>query len=109
MTEVGIDVVASPVIPICIEQELESWLIANENAVSAVLSTPTHSYTAKKVKSPDKVAQPKAAMINHFSQRGWRYDDKVDAIRVLRAVDIDFKRLRRSVSFARFETKLLAS
>jgi len=109
MTEAGIDVEASLVVPICIEQELESWLIANENAVSAVLSTAAHPYTAKKVKSPDNVAQPKAAMINHFSERGWRYDDKVDAIRVLRAADIDLKRLRRSVSFARFETKLLAS
>lgn len=57
---------------------------------------------------PDRVMQPKAAMVKHFKARGWRYDDKVDAIRVLRAADVDLPRLRQSTSFARFEQKLLA-
>ena len=59
------------------------------------------------VKAPDKVAQPKAALIEHFKKaRNWRYDDKVDALRVLKAAAIDLPRLRRSASFARFENKL---
>ena len=91
----------------CIEQELESWLLANERAINALLSTAAHAYTAPRVKKPDAVAQPKAAMIEHFkAARGWRYDDKIDAIRVLKATDIDLARLRRSMSFARFEGKL---
>lgn len=99
----------APVHLICIEQELESWLLANERAISALLSTPAHVFAVPKVKAPDKVAQPKAALVEHFkSAKGWRYDDKVDAIRVLRAAPIDTPRLRRSVSFARFEAKLLA-
>lgn len=99
----------APVYLICVEQELESWLLANERAISALLSTPSHVYSAPKVKAPDAVAQPKAAMLEHFKNaRGWRYDDKVDAVRVLRAAEIDLPRLRRSVSFARFEAKLLA-
>jgi len=108
LTEAGVPP-AAPVYLICIEQELESWLLANERAISALLSTPAHAYSVPKVKSPDAVMQPKAAMLGHFSKaRGWRYDDKVDALRVLKASVVDLPRLRRSPSFARFEAKLLA-
>ena len=97
----------APVHLVCIEQELESWLLANERAIGALLSTDAHPYAVPRVKKPDAVMQPKAAMIEHFkAARNWRYDDKVDAIRVLKAADIDLARLRRSVSFARFESKL---
>ena len=98
----------APVYLICIEQELESWLLANERAISALLSTPAHAYRVPRVKVPDTVAQPKAAMVKHFTDaKGWRYDDKVDAIRVLTASAVDLPRLRRSASFGRFEAKLL--
>lgn len=106
LSEAGLPA-SAPVHLVCIEQELESWLLANERAISALLSTDAHPYAAPHVKKPDAVAQPKAAMIEHFkAARNWRYDDKVDAIRVLKAADIDLARLRRSVSFARFESKL---
>lgn len=108
LAEAGVPLTA-PVGLVCIEQELESWLLANEWAISALLSSPAHDYAVPKVKVPDAVTQPKAALVNHFkSAKGWRYDDKVDAIRVLRAADLDLPRLRRSMSFARFEAKLLA-
>lgn len=97
-----------PVHLICIEQELESWLLANERAISELLSTDAHPYRVGKTRSPDRVTQPKSALIELFkSARGWRYDDKVDAVRVLRAAPVDLPRLRRSASFARFEEKLL--
>lgn len=97
----------APVYLICIEQELESWLLANERSIAALLSTDAHPYRMSRVRSPDTVPMPKAVLFKHFKNaRGWRYDDKVDAIRVLRAADIDLGRLRRSISFARFETKL---
>jgi hypothetical protein len=93
---------------ICIEQELEAWLLANERAISALLSTPSHAYKVSRVRAPDAVTQPKAAMLRHFkSARGWVYDDKVDAIRVLMAANVDLVRMRRSTSFSRFEAKLL--
>lgn len=99
----------APVHLICIEQELESWLLANERAASALLSTPAHPYHVSRTRQPDGVRQPKAAMIEHFKKaRGWRYDDKMDAMRVLRAANVDLGRLRRSASFSRFEHKLLA-
>ena len=36
-----------------------------------------------------------------------RDDDKVDAVRVLQAAPVTLQRLRRSISFARSESKLL--
>ncbi len=92
---------------VCIEQELESWLLASDHAISAFLSTPAHPYQAKKVKRPDQEANPKAVMNNHFTAaRGTRYEDRVHAVKVLKAAGLDWKRLRRSASFARFESKL---
>ncbi len=97
----------APVFLICIEQELESWLLANERAIAALLSTPAHPYRMSRVRRPDDVPMPKAVLIKHFKDaRGRRYDDKVDAILILKAVEIDLRRLRRSISFSRFETKL---
>ena len=96
-----------PVYLVCVEQELESWLLASDHAISAFLSTDPHPYTAKQVKKPDQVPNPKAVMNNHFkAARGTRYEDRVHAIKVLKAVALDLKRLRRSVSFVRFEAKL---
>jgi hypothetical protein len=96
-----------PVYLVCVEQELESWLLASDQAISAFLSTDPHPYVAKQVKKPDQTPNPKAVMNNHFkAARGTRYEDHVHAIKVLKAANIDLKRLRRSVSFARFEAKL---
>jgi hypothetical protein len=97
----------APVYLVCIEQELESWVIACDHAITALLSTNAHPYQAKQYKKPDRERQPKALMINHFKDaRGWVYEDRADAIKVLKAADLDFKRLRRSPTFVRFETKL---
>jgi hypothetical protein len=97
----------APVFLVCVEQELESWLLASDQAISAFLSTPAHAYNAKRVRRPDQVANPKAVMNNHFNEaRGTRYEDRVHAIKVLKAADVDWNRLRRSDSFARFEAKI---
>lgn len=108
LTEAGLPKTA-PVYLVCIEQELESWLLANEKSISAFLSSPTRAYKAAKVSAPDAVAQPKVVMLNHFKRaRGWVYDDRVNAVDVLRALPLDLRRMRRSPSFTRFEGKLLA-
>jgi len=97
----------APVYLVCVEQELESWLLASDHAISAFLSTPAHPYQAKRVRKPDQVPNPKAVMNNHFNDaRGMRYEDRVHAIKLLKAAVLDWSRLRRSVSFARFESKL---
>lgn len=98
-----------PVFLVCVEQELESWLLADEQKISAYLSTDAHPYQARRVSKPDRVPNPKAAMMNHFKDaRGLRYEDRTHAIKVLKAAETNLKRLRRSPTFVRFETKLLA-
>lgn len=47
-------------------------------------------------------------MNNYFQEaRNQRYEDRVHALKVLKAAPINLTKLRRSVSFARFESKLL--
>ncbi len=99
-------VAGKPIFLICIEQELESWLLADERKISAYLSTAAHSYPAPPVRKPDRVSNPKSVMMKHFqSARGRRYVDRTDAIRVMQAAAIDLSRLRRSPTFVRFESK----
>ncbi|MDD5033895.1 MAG: DUF4276 family protein [Methylococcaceae bacterium] len=98
----------SPVFLVCIEQELESWLLADEAKISAYLSTDAHAYSAKRVRNPDQVPNPKSMMMSHFkAARGWRYEDRTHAVKVLQSGAMDLKKLRRSPTFARFENKLL--
>ncbi len=103
-------IAGQPVFLVCIEQELESWLLADERKLTQYLSTPAHEYTVRRVRRPDRDTQPKATVINHFkTARGWRYDDKVHAVRVVSCGEPDWSRLRSSESFARFEAKLRGS
>lgn len=102
-----IGITDQPVFLVCIEQELESWLLADERKLAEYLSTPAHQYTVPRVRRPDRDKQPKAMVINHFkAARGWRYDDKVHAMRVISCGEPDWDRLRNSESFVRFEAKL---
>jgi hypothetical protein len=98
-----------PVFLVCVEQELESWLLADEVKIAAYLSTPAHPITIRATRKPDRVSNPKSVMMNHFrSAGGRRYEDRIHAIKVLMATDTNLKKLRRSSSFARFEEKLRA-
>lgn len=103
-------IAGSPVFLVCVEQELESWLLADEAKISAYLSTDAHVYPAKRVGKPDHVPNPKAVMMNHFKNaRGWRYEDRTHAIKVLKSGNTDLKKLRRSPTFSRFEAKLIVA
>ncbi len=96
-----------PVFLVCVEQELESWLLADEAKIAAYLSSDAHPYPVKRTKNPDREQNPKSVMMNHFkTARGWRYEDRTHAIKVMQAADTDLRKLRRSPSFARFEDKL---
>jgi len=99
-----------PVYLVCIEQELESWLLADETKIATFLSTAAHQYAVGRISKPDRERNPKSVMMNHFKVgRGWRYEDRTYALKVIKAADTDFRKLRRSPSFARFEAKLLAT
>lgn len=96
-----------PVFLICVEQELESWLLADEMKIKTYLST-THPYNGvSSVKHPDRVQNPKAVMMNYFREaRGWRYEDRTHAIKIVSLGEVNFRKLRRSPSFCRFEEKV---
>lgn len=98
----------APVFLVCVEQELESWLLADERRLSAHLSTDAHRYSVQRVRAPDRVGNPKSVVMTHFKNaRGWRYEDRVHAYQVVsQGGGSDLARLRRSASFARFEAKL---
>jgi hypothetical protein len=97
----------APVHLVCVEQELESWVLADEAKLGAYLSSDAHSYKVPRVRKPDRVAMPKAAVMKHFTNaRGWRYEDRIHAIKVVGNGALNLSRLRRSDSFARFEAKL---
>lgn len=101
--------VTQPVYLVCIEQELESWVLADEKKISDFLSTAAHPYSAYKVSKPDRVPNPKSVMLNHFKMaRGSRYEDRIHAVKILSQNPLDLKKMRRSASFVRFESKLMA-
>jgi hypothetical protein len=98
-----------PVYLVCVEMELESWLLASDHTINAYLSTPAHTYKVKQISKPDRERLPKAKMNNYFKEaRGRPYEDLVHAIGVLKSAPINLAKLRRSPSFARFELKLKA-
>jgi hypothetical protein len=91
---------------ICIEEELEAWLIADGRALSAVLSTAEHPVRAGDSKSPEDVPNPKARLRRLFRRSGrGDYSDRVHAGKIVDAMP-DFTRLRRCASFRRFEVSL---
>jgi hypothetical protein len=100
-------VAGAAVFLVCIEQELESWLLADETKISAYLSTAAHACKVGRISKPDRTPQPKARMVKHFkAARNWRYEDRVHALKILQEGEPDWRKLRRSASFARFEAKL---
>jgi len=90
---------------VCIEEELEAWLLADNRAINAVLSRPTHKVKIKRQRSPER-GNPKTRMIKLFSENSGRpYRDYKHAEMIARAIP-DFKRLRKVETFRRFALKV---
>src|SRR5215207_1133514 len=47
---------------VCIEEELEAWLVADGRAIAQVLSTPAHPVRISHENRPDQVRNPKARL-----------------------------------------------
>ncbi len=91
---------------ICIVEMLETWIIADDRALSTHLSRPPRNYAFKRIKAPESVADPKGLLISTFKQTFRKtYRDHTDAVRVIQKCQ-DSTRLERVSSFARFVTKL---
>lgn len=93
---------------VCIEQELESWLIADGRAISSFLSTQTRQVTIGHERRPDQIQNPKKKLNRHFTQnRGgsFNYIDYMHAEKLVALIP-DFQKLKKSETFKRFYFKL---
>lgn len=99
------DVDSSRVYLVCIEEELEAWLLADERALIQVLSRPTHPVKLNRIKNTEEVTNPKARLTQIYKEnRGHKYNDLTDAIRIVRAIP-DYGRIQRCRTFQRFALK----
>ena len=91
---------------VCIEKELEAWLLADGRALSMVLSRPTHPVPVPDVRRPDQIPKPKTQLNKIFRQHARRpYVDRMDARKIVQALP-DLNKIRRSATFVRFAVKL---
>jgi len=103
----GLDIDDPRIQLVCIEKMLESWILADNHAVSVFLSTPAHSSCVPKCKHPDSVKDPEAVLNKSFRETRFRKYRNLDhAFNIIKKADLN--KLRRSESFCRFEKKLTA-
>lgn len=91
---------------VCIQEELEAWLIADERAVSTLLSTSTHPVHVPRVRKPERQSNPKKYLNRLFEQNGrGPYSDRIHAGRIVQAMD-GVERLLSCPTFVRFAEKV---
>jgi len=91
----------APVYTVCVSAELEAWLLADEKALSAYLSTPAHPVRVPRVRYPDREPNPKKRLSKLFGSRG-PYNDLVHAGPIAAKVT-SLSRLAKVSSFERFQ------
>ena len=92
---------------VCIEAELEAWLLADNRAISTVLSKPYRPVRIKRMRQTEQIPNPKKHMMQIFRQNGGKpYNDLIHAVQIVKAMP-DLKRLRKIDAFRRFERKLI--
>lgn len=95
---------------VCIREELETWLLADHRAVSAMLQSLKHPHPVSRISkfsNPDIIRNPKKRLTQIFTQElgsRQRYIDYRHALLIARKI-LDFNRIRRSDSFQRFALK----
>jgi hypothetical protein len=94
---------------VCIEKELETFLLADEQAISKYLTKlrgPTRGpCKVKRIKDPESHYNPKDVLYRIFQTNGCRkYEDLKDAEKMIKLVEIE--KLRVCSSFVRFEMKI---
>ena len=102
------DVDLTRVFLVCIREELEAWLLADNRAISAMLKPLKHPHPVGRISSPrhpDRISNPKKRLENIFRQElGYKYVGTRHALFISREIP-DFNRIRRSDSFKRFVLK----
>lgn len=92
---------------ICVKQELETLLLADERAVASYLSKRTQrACRIPRFRDPERPDNPKKELNRIFKRHiGYKYNDRLDAERVIRLADID--EIWRCSSFVRFADKVV--
>lgn len=103
---------------IAIHKELEAWLLADGNALSAVLSRPAHPATISHTNNADTVTNPKKRLENLFKRHNTpfgiqpaqgSYQPKLAAIRIAEQIPAKFGQLGKLKSFKKFGHSLTAA
>jgi hypothetical protein len=90
---------------VCIHNMLEAWLLADERAISAVLTKiARRTVSVTKVKKPESERKPKKLLSRIFSAYR-QYQGHIHAELIVKEMK-DFDRLERCESFAYFLLKL---
>jgi len=111
MEEAGVD--SARVALICIHEELEAWLVADDRALTEFIRRKKHPHQVGRIpkswrKNPDRVAKPKTKLTQLLQRElghRRRYIDYQDAGPIAALIQ-DTGRLRRSPSFMRFQSKV---
>ncbi len=92
---------------VCIEQELEAWLIADGRAVSAFLSRTSRPARVGDANNPEQVSNPKKWLNGKFKDNGHSagYKDILHAERLAKQLP-DLNRIRKCTAFVRFALKV---
>ncbi|MBL7179874.1 MAG: DUF4276 family protein [Desulfobacterales bacterium] len=96
---------------VCIREELEAWLLADNRAVTAMLQLLKQPHSVSRISkfsTPDSIRNPKKRLTRIFTQElgpRRRYVDYLHALLIAREI-ADFSRIRRSDSFKRFALKV---
>jgi hypothetical protein len=100
------DVDTAKVFLVCIEEELEAWLLADNRALELVLSKPHRPVRISRERHPERVHNPKKRIMQIFRQEVKRpYNDLIDAEKIVKALP-DLDRISRVATFARFAQKV---
>jgi len=96
---------------VCIQEELEAWLLADYRAVTAMLQPLKYPHPVSRISrfsNPDSIRNPKKRLTKIFTQElgpRRRYVDYRHAILIAREIE-DFTKVKRSNSFQRFALKV---
>ena len=102
----GANVQSERIYLVCIIKELEAWLLADERAVAAVLSSPAHPVIIQRRRRVEQIAKPKSVLNNIFKEySGQRYVDRIHAEQIVGAMP-DLNRVKRVDTFRRFALKV---
>ena len=100
--------VAGKIRLLCLTWELETWLLAEDRAIRAYLSTAAHACDFTTPGHLDKADDPKSVLnkaCTNFRGKSRRYVDRQEAIRLV-CLWPDTRRVQKVPSFARFAALL---